>query len=142
MHLTVASLIFLAQLALGAPSAAAAPRNLRVIGASVLGSGCPSGTAEVKADASNTVFDIRLSDFVAQSGPGVMAADWRKNCKLTLNLEYDQGFQYACLVHFSDSPSPPPLMLTSNAQIRHPRDRHFRLRQNTIWLQGLMFKHN
>ena len=106
MHLIIALFLFFARLALGAPSAAAAPRNLRVVGASVLGSGCPSGTAEVKADASNTVFDIRLSDFVARSGPNVMAADWRKNCKLTLNLEYDQGFQYVYLAHFPDSSSP------------------------------------
>lgn len=106
MHLIIAFFIFFSRLVLGAPSAAAAPRNLRVVGASVLGSGCPSGTAEVKADASNTVFDIRLSDFVARSGPDVMAADWRKNCKLTLNLEYDSGFQYACLVHFPDPSSP------------------------------------
>ncbi|KAK3896725.1 hypothetical protein C8A05DRAFT_20358 [Staphylotrichum tortipilum] len=86
-----------ARLALGAPAVAAVPRNVRVVGVSVLGSGCPHGTAEVKADASNTVFDIRLSDYVVQSGPNTMAADWRKNCKLTLNLQYDAGFQFATL---------------------------------------------
>ncbi len=91
----IAFFTLFARLGLGAPGAlATTPRNLRVIGASVLGSGCPPGTAEVKADASNTVFDIRLSEYVVQSGPNVAAADWRKNCKLTLNLEYDSGFQY------------------------------------------------
>ena len=30
---------------------------------------------------------------VIQTGPGTKAADWRKNCKLTLNLEFDEGFQ-------------------------------------------------
>lgn len=94
MHLIVALFVVFARLALGAPAAAAAPKNVRVIGASVLGSGCPHGTAEVKADASNTVFDIRLSDYVVQSGPNTAASDWRKNCKLTLNLQYDAGFQY------------------------------------------------
>jgi len=100
MHLITASFILLARLAFGAPTTAAAPQNLRVVGASVLGSGCPYGTADVKADASNTVFDIRLSEYVVQSGPNTMAADWRKNCKLTLNLQYDSGFQYVCVVHF------------------------------------------
>jgi hypothetical protein len=76
------------------PLAAAAPQGLRVVGASVLGSGCPYGTADVHADPSNTAFEIRLSDYVVKTGPGTMASDWRKNCKLTLNLQYDAGFQY------------------------------------------------
>ncbi|KAH6640190.1 hypothetical protein F5144DRAFT_589724 [Chaetomium tenue] len=37
---------------------AAAPQGLRVVGASVLGSGCPYGTADVRADASNTAADF------------------------------------------------------------------------------------
>jgi hypothetical protein len=74
--------------------AEATPQGLRVVGASVLGSGCPYGTADVRTDASNTAFEIRLSEYVVKTGPGTMAADWRKNCKLTLNLEYDAGFQY------------------------------------------------
>lgn len=131
MYMILTFFILVAQLAVGAPSAAAAPRNLRVIGASVLGSGCPSGTAEVKADASNTVFDIRLSDYVVQSGPNVAATDWRKNCKLTLNLQYDSGFQYAYLVHF---PCYSWMMLTSPIQIRHSRGRHVGLRQYSLWL--------
>jgi hypothetical protein len=77
--------------------AEAAPQGLRVVGASVLGSGCPYGTADVRTDASNTAFEIRLSEYVVKTGPGTMAADWRKNCKLTLNLEYDAGFQFSTI---------------------------------------------
>lgn len=72
----------------------AAPRNLKVISFSVFGSGCPYGSADVQADPSNTALDIQLSDYVVQSGPGVSAAEYRKNCKITLNLEYDAGFSY------------------------------------------------
>jgi hypothetical protein len=79
--------------ALGA--SAGAPRNLRVKDVSVLGSGCPYGSADVWTDPSNTAIEIRLSEYVVRSGPNTMAADWRKNCKLTLNLEYDSGFSYA-----------------------------------------------
>ncbi|KAK4151134.1 hypothetical protein C8A00DRAFT_36225 [Chaetomidium leptoderma] len=78
-------------------AAAAAPRNLRVTGVSVLGSGCPYGSADVKADASNTALEIKLSEYVVRTGPNTMASDWRKNCKLTLNLEYDAGFQFSTL---------------------------------------------
>lgn len=85
----VALLILAARLAQGQ-----APRHFRVIGFSVLGSGCPYGSASVRADPSNTVFDIQLSQYIVQTGPNTMAADWRKNCKLTLNLDYEPGYQY------------------------------------------------
>jgi hypothetical protein len=96
MKMLLASILTLgsASLVAGVPLAAAAPQGLKVVGASVLGSGCPYGTADVHADPSNTAFEIRLSDYVVKTGPGTMASDWRKNCKLTLNLQYDAGFQY------------------------------------------------
>ena len=89
-------------LALAAPPSSslaprAAPKNLRVLGVSVLGSGCPYGSADVRADSSNTIFDIRLSEYVVRSGPNTAASDWRKNCKLTLNLQFDEGFQFTTL---------------------------------------------
>lgn len=75
--------------------AAVAPSKLRVVDVSVLGSGCPVGTADVRVvSTKNTAIEIALSDYIVQTGPDTMAADWRKNCKLTLNLEYDAGFQY------------------------------------------------
>lgn len=93
MRFDIIAFIASARLVCGAPQAVA-PENLRVVGVSVLGSGCPRGSAYVRADASNTVFDIMLSDYVVKSGPNTMASDWRKNCKLTLNLQYDPGYQY------------------------------------------------
>lgn len=92
----LASLLALssAPLVASIPLSAEAPQGLRVVGASVLGSGCPYGTADVRTDASKTEFEIRLSEYLVKTGPNTMAADWRKNCKLTLNLEYDAGFQY------------------------------------------------
>ncbi|KAM7206373.1 secreted protein [Naviculisporaceae sp. PSN 640] len=75
----------------------AAPKSLKVISFSVFGSGCPYETADVRADPSNTALDISLSDYVVQSGPGVAASEWRKNCKITLNLEYDAGFSLSTL---------------------------------------------
>ncbi|KAK5652945.1 hypothetical protein OQA88_9424 [Cercophora sp. LCS_1] len=83
---------------------AAAPRNFRVVGSSVLGTGCPYGTASVRVDPGNTAFEISLSDYIVKTGPNTMASDWRKNCKLTLNLSYDPGYSYANLLfapHFS-----------------------------------------
>ncbi|KAK4236693.1 hypothetical protein C8A03DRAFT_16688 [Achaetomium macrosporum] len=88
---------FLSVISAGLGTATAAPRNLRVTGVSVLGSGCPYGSADVTIAEGNTALDIRLSEYVVRTGPNTMASDWRKNCKLTLNLEYDAGFQFSTL---------------------------------------------
>jgi len=70
------------------------PQNVRVVGISLLGSGCPSGTADVQIDATKSLLEVTFSEYIVQTGPGTRAAEWRKNCKLTLNLEFDSGFQY------------------------------------------------
>ncbi|GAB1314463.1 Ubiquitin 3 binding protein But2 C-terminal domain-containing protein [Madurella fahalii] len=81
--------------ALSAPSVV--PSTVRVVGVSLLGSGCPAGTADVQIDATKTLLEVTFSEYIIQTGPGTKAADWRKNCKLTLNLEFDEGFQFATL---------------------------------------------
>jgi hypothetical protein len=70
-----------------------APEHFKIIGLSVLGSGCPPGSAEVQTDANKTRLWIAMSEFTVQTGPGTSASDWRKNCKLTLNAEFDEGYQ-------------------------------------------------
>ena len=55
-----------------------------------------SGSADVQIDGTKTLMEVTFSSYIVQTGPGTMAADWRKNCKLTLNLGYDEGFQ--CVV--------------------------------------------
>jgi hypothetical protein len=77
----------------------APPSSVRVVGVSLLGSGCPANTADVQIDATKTLMEITFSEYIIQTGPGTRAADWRKNCKLTLNMQFDQGFQY--VVNFS-----------------------------------------
>lgn len=119
----LASLLTLgsASLVAGVPLAATAPQGLKVVGASVLGSGCPYGTADVKTDASNTAFEIRLSDYVVRTGPGTQASDWRKNCKLTLNLQYDSGFQYVHPSHdYSNICTTPRLRADSFSHLGSP----------------------
>ncbi|RDA86884.1 hypothetical protein CP532_1382 [Ophiocordyceps camponoti-leonardi (nom. inval.)] len=81
--------------ALAAPQAV--PRKVIIRGVSLLGSGCPKGTTDVQIDASKTLFEATFSEYQVQTGPGTQAKDWRRNCKLTLNLEYDEGFQFSVL---------------------------------------------
>ncbi|SPQ25177.1 94a65b75-b1ab-4ae3-ab69-f745b02cc79c [Thermothielavioides terrestris] len=73
------------------------PQNVRVVGVSLLGSGCPAGTADVQIDATKTLMEVTFSEYIVETGPDTRASDWRKNCKLTLNLEFDEGFQFATL---------------------------------------------
>lgn len=76
------------------PRSSPAPSKVKIHGVSLLGSGCPAGSADVQVDATGTLFEATFSEYAVQTGPGTRAADWRKNCKLTLNMEFDEGFQY------------------------------------------------
>ncbi|KAK0724417.1 hypothetical protein B0H67DRAFT_632102 [Lasiosphaeris hirsuta] len=73
------------------------PSTVTVKGVSLLGSGCPAGTADVQIDATGTLLEVTFSEYIIQTGPGTRASDWRKNCKLTINLAYNEGFQFATL---------------------------------------------
>jgi len=61
----------------------------------VIGSGCPSGTAAVAVSPDNTAFTVTYSDYLAQVGVGAKPTDWRKNCQLNLVVHVPQGFTYA-----------------------------------------------
>jgi hypothetical protein len=78
------------------PTAEKSPRpsKVKINGISLLGTGCPAGTADVQIDATGTLFEATFSAYEIQSGPGTMASNWRKNCKLTLNMEFDRGYQF------------------------------------------------
>ncbi|ATY67166.1 secreted protein [Cordyceps militaris] len=71
------------------------PQHVRVVGISVLGTGCPKGTADVQVDATGTLFEVTFSAYEVQTGPDTKPADWRKNCKLTINMEFTPGFQFS-----------------------------------------------
>jgi len=70
------------------------PNYVKIKGVSLLGSGCPAGSADVQVDATGSLFEATFSEYEVETGPGTRPVDWRKNCKLTLNMEFDQGFQY------------------------------------------------
>ncbi|CEJ80890.1 Putative Secreted protein [[Torrubiella] hemipterigena] len=73
------------------------PSAVKIRGVSLLGSGCPPGSADIQVDATGTLFEATFSQYEVQTGPGTKAIDWRKNCKLTLNMEFDRGFQFSLL---------------------------------------------
>ncbi|UNI23930.1 hypothetical protein JDV02_009720 [Purpureocillium takamizusanense] len=70
------------------------PKFVKIKGVSLLGSGCPAGTADVQVDATGSLFEATFSEYEVQTGPGTQPIDWRRNCKLTLNMEFESGFQF------------------------------------------------
>ena len=76
-----------------AVSPSATPPYVRVVGVTLLGSGCPAGSTRVTIDDNTSSVEVAFSKYLVQSGPGTMAEDWRKNCKFTLNLEFSKGWQ-------------------------------------------------
>ncbi|KJZ80127.1 hypothetical protein HIM_00841 [Hirsutella minnesotensis 3608] len=97
MHFLTGLALFLGLAAAVPQSGSKAPKNVKIRGVSLLGSGCPAGTADVQVDATGTLFEATFSAYEVQTGPGTKAVDWRKNCKLTLNMEFDHGFQFSIL---------------------------------------------
>lgn len=65
--------------------------DIKVISATAFGSGCPANTAIVTIDPTGEFFEVDFSSYVVQSGPGTTAADWRKNCQITVDLEFTKG---------------------------------------------------
>jgi hypothetical protein len=63
--------------------------------ATVNGSGCRPGTAEIAVAPDNTAFTVTYSEYLAQVGVGAKPTDFRKNCQLSLKVNVPQGFTYA-----------------------------------------------
>ncbi|KAJ2984297.1 hypothetical protein NQ176_g77 [Zarea fungicola] len=49
----------------------------------------------VAVDATGTLFEVTFSAYEVQTGPDTHPVDWRKNCKLTINMEFTSGFQFS-----------------------------------------------
>lgn len=63
--------------------------------ATVIGTGCPTGTAAVAVSPDNTAFTVTYSQYIAEVGPGIAATAARKNCQLNLQINVPSGFTYA-----------------------------------------------
>jgi len=88
---TVAALLFSAVIPTG--TAEFAP-DITVEVVTVNGSGCPAGTSSVAPATDGESFRVSFSDFLAQSGPGAKATDFRKNCQFSLRVSNTGGLTY------------------------------------------------
>ena len=90
----LASLVFLG-LATATPIEAIAPspNEVKIVGISAIGSGCPVGHAFATVDSTGTIFDVAFDQYIVEVGPNSSASDARKNCRVSLNIEFPQGLQ-------------------------------------------------
>jgi len=61
----------------------------------VIGSGCPIGTAAIAVAPDNTAFTVTYSDYLAQVGVGAKPTDFRKNCQINVAVHAPGGFTFA-----------------------------------------------
>ena len=79
--------------ALSVPVLAPQVNEVKIINITAIGSGCPAGHAVINIDATGTIFDIAFDQYTASVGPGNLPADARKNCRVSINLQFPAGFQ-------------------------------------------------
>jgi len=79
--------------ALTVPVLAPQVNEVKIINITAIGSGCPAGHAVINIDATGTIFDIAFDQYTASVGPGNLPADARKNCRVSINLQFPAGFQ-------------------------------------------------
>jgi hypothetical protein len=70
-----------------------APSDIKIVNVTAIGSGCPAGHAYVNVDATRTIFDIAFDEYIVTAGPGSSASDSRKNCRISINLQFPSGYQ-------------------------------------------------
>lgn len=80
-----------------APTARAqeAPDQVRVTDVGYRGSGCPADTLTWTLSPDARAFTVLFSDFTAEDGPEMPPSSRRKQCRITVELAYPPGWQYA-----------------------------------------------
>jgi len=76
---------------------APAPGEIKIINVTAIGSGCPVGHAYVNVDATGTIFDVAFDEYIVSAGPGTSVSDSRKNCRISINLQFPSGYQFSVI---------------------------------------------
>ncbi|KAK4246217.1 hypothetical protein C7999DRAFT_15661 [Corynascus novoguineensis] len=74
-----------------------APGEIKILNVTAIGSGCPAGHAFVNVDATGTIFDVAFDEYIVSAGPGTSVSDSRKNCRISINLEFPSGYQFSVI---------------------------------------------
>jgi hypothetical protein len=74
-------------------SPAGGVQGVKIVSIGATGTGCPGGSARVNVDATGTIFDVAFDRYTVNTGPGLTASDARKNCRVSINLQFPSGYQ-------------------------------------------------
>lgn len=74
---------------------APAPGEVRVTDLSYRGSGCPRDSVDWVLAIDGHALSVLFSRFTAEDGPDVASPNRRKACRITVDLTYPAGWQYA-----------------------------------------------
>jgi len=86
-----------AAIPLTSETSAAPIKDVKIISISATGTGCPAGHAQVTVDATGTIFDVAFDKYIVNVGPGTVASDSRKNCRVSINLQFPSGYQFSII---------------------------------------------
>lgn len=78
----------------GKAAFADAPTYVRVRSISYAGSGCPAGSVAKNVSQDRQAFTLLFDQYIAEVGPGVPFIQRRKNCQLTVDLDFPSGWTY------------------------------------------------
>ncbi|KAG7288391.1 hypothetical protein NEMBOFW57_007923 [Staphylotrichum longicolle] len=74
-----------------------APKDIKIVNVTAIGSGCPVGHAYVNVDATGTIFDVAFDEYIVTAGPGSSPSNSRKNCRISINLQFPAGYQFSVI---------------------------------------------
>jgi hypothetical protein len=72
-----------------------APEYVRVGDVTTAGSGCPLGTVAKNVSDDKTAFTLLFSEYLAEKYPGSSPSAARRNCNITVDLEFPEGWTYS-----------------------------------------------
>ena len=72
-----------------------APPYVKIKSIAAAGTGCPLGTIAKNVSPDNKAFTMTFSEYIAEVYPESLPADSRRNCNLTVDLDFPQGWTYS-----------------------------------------------
>ena len=72
-----------------------APANVTISDLTYNGSGCPLGTIAETISGDKKAFTLAVDSFIAEAGPGISIRESRKNCQVTMSLDYPSEWTFA-----------------------------------------------
>lgn len=89
--------ITIAALGYQLPLLASTPSGVFIKNIRYNGTGCPAYSVSKNLSRDAKAFTLTFSDYIAEVGPGVSRREARKNCQVTVDLDFPMGWQYAVM---------------------------------------------